>query len=160
VAYIGGALKHAGFTDITCVDAMTNHIDDAALRRRLVELKPDAVLATAITPMIYQAQKTLEIAKEVNPHAHTILGGIHPTFMYQQVFHEAPWIDYIVRGEGEQIIAELPQYLRDGTALATRRDIKGIAFVEDGPVVATPARPPVHLPLLQPVDVLAQVPHA
>ena len=53
VAYIGGALKHAGFTDITFVDAMTNHIDDESLRRRLIELRPDAVLATAITPMIY-----------------------------------------------------------------------------------------------------------
>lgn len=143
VAYIGGALKHAGFTDITFVDAMTNHIDDEALRRRLIELRPDAVLATAITPMIYQAQRTLEIAREVNPAAHTILGGIHPTFMYQQVFSEAPWIDYIVRGEGEEIIVELMQHLRDGTAHATRRDIRGIAFVEDGNVVATAARPPI-----------------
>lgn len=143
VAYIGGALKHAGFTDITFVDAMTNHIDDEALRRRLAELRPDAVLATAITPMIYQAQRTLEIAREVNPAAHTILGGIHPTFMYQQVFSEAPWIDYIVRGEGEEIIVELMQHLRDGTALATRQDIRGIAYVDKGNVVATAARPPI-----------------
>lgn len=143
VAYIGGALKHAGFTDITFVDAMTNHIDDESLRRRLAELRPDAVLATAITPMIYQAQRTLEIAREVNPAAHTILGGIHPTFMYQQVFSEAPWIDYIVRGEGEEIIVELMQHLRDGTAQATRQDIRGIAYVDNGNVVATAARPPI-----------------
>ena len=59
VAYIGGALKAAGFTDITFVDAMTNYIDDAALAQKFRELKPDAVLATAITPMIFQAQRTL-----------------------------------------------------------------------------------------------------
>ncbi len=143
VAYIGGALKSAGFTDITFVDAMTNHIDDEALRRRLTELAPDAVLATAITPMIYQAQRTLQIAREVNPAVHTVLGGIHPTFMYQQVFQEAPWIDYIVRGEGEEIAVELMSAIRDGSVLATRRDIRGIAFIDEGQVVATPARPPI-----------------
>ena len=32
-----------------------------------------------------------------------MLGGMHATFMYQQVLAEAPWIDVIVRGEGEEI---------------------------------------------------------
>jgi anaerobic magnesium-protoporphyrin IX monomethyl ester cyclase len=143
VAYIGGALKAAGFDDITFVDAMTNHIDDKALAERLRQLNPDAVLATAITPMIYQAQKTLQIAREVNPAVRTILGGIHPTFMYQQVFAEAPWIDYIVRGEGEEVAVELLSAIRDGTDRERRREIRGIAFLDDGQVVATPARSPI-----------------
>ena len=33
VAYIGGALKSAGYDNIRFVDAMTNHIDDDELRR-------------------------------------------------------------------------------------------------------------------------------
>ena len=37
----------------------------------------------------------------------TVLGGIHATFMYQQVLTEAPWIDAIVRGEGEEILVNL-----------------------------------------------------
>lgn len=143
VAYIGGALKAAGFDDITFVDAMTNHIDDDHLRERLRQLQPDAVLATAITPMIYQAQRTLQIAREVNPDVRTVLGGIHPTFMYQQVFSEAPWIDYIVRGEGEIVAVNLMNAIRAGTDRETRREIKGIAFLEDGNVVATPAEPPI-----------------
>lgn len=143
VAYIGGALKHAGFHDITFIDAMTNHIADDVLRERLRALNPDVVMTTAITPMIYQAQRTLEIAREVNPAVRTILGGIHPTFMYQQVFAEAPWTDYIVRGEGEEIAVELLEAIRDGTDAHTKHEIRGIAFVEDGRVVATPARPPI-----------------
>jgi anaerobic magnesium-protoporphyrin IX monomethyl ester cyclase len=143
VAYIGGALKHAGFHDITFIDAMTNHIADDDLRQRLRALAPDVVMTTAITPMIYQAQRTLQIAREVNPTVRTILGGIHPTFMYQQVFAEAPWTDYIVRGEGEEIAVELLEAIRDGTDLATRHEIRGIAFIEDGRVVATAARPPI-----------------
>jgi anaerobic magnesium-protoporphyrin IX monomethyl ester cyclase len=142
VAYVGGALKQAGFANIRFVDAMTNHIEDEALRKIIAQNKPDVVLATAITPMIYQAQRTLQLAKEAAPGVITVLGGIHPTFMYSQVFGEAPWIDYIVRGEGEEIAVELMQAIRDGTHTARRQAIRGIAYLDDeGRVVATPARP-------------------
>jgi anaerobic magnesium-protoporphyrin IX monomethyl ester cyclase len=141
VAYIGGALKGAGFTNLRFIDAMTNHIDDAYLEQIIRHNAPDVVLATAITPMIYQAQKTLEVARRAAPGCVTVLGGIHPTFMYSQVLGEAPWIDYIVRGEGEEIIVELLRAIEDGSHLAARRTIQGIAFLEDGKVVATPARP-------------------
>ena len=79
-------------------------------------------MATAITPMIYKAQNTLKIAKEAAPDAVTILGGIHPTFMYAQVLSEAPWIDYIVRGEGEEIIVELMHSIEAGTDKRDRAD--------------------------------------
>lgn len=141
VAYIGGALKRHGFTNLRFVDAMTNHITDDQLEELIRRNEPDVVMATAITPMIYQAQKTLEIARQAAPACVTILGGIHPTFMYAQVLGEAPWIDYIVRGEGEEIIVELIQAIADGRDRSLRRTIRGIAFLEDGQVVATPARP-------------------
>ena len=62
----------------------------------------------------------------------TVLGGIHPTFMYAQVLAEAPWIDYIVRGEGEEIVVNLLQAIDDGTRRRTeRRSIQGIAYLDD-----------------------------
>jgi anaerobic magnesium-protoporphyrin IX monomethyl ester cyclase len=141
VAYLGGALKGAGFTNLRFVDAMTNHIDDEQLALIIRRNAPDVVLATAITPMIYQAQKTLEVARRAAPGCVSVLGGIHPTFMYSQVLAEAPWIDYIVRGEGEEIIVELMRAIQDGSHRLVRRNIQGLAFLEDGQVVATPARP-------------------
>jgi anaerobic magnesium-protoporphyrin IX monomethyl ester cyclase len=143
VAYIGGALKHAGFANVRFVDAMTNHISDEALTEIIRKNQPDVVLATAITPMIYQAQRTLQIAREINPNVKTILGGVHPTFMYAQVLGEAPWIDYVVRGEGEEIIVNLMRAIEAGTDARDRRDITGIAYLEGGQVVATPAHPPI-----------------
>ncbi len=141
VAYVGGALKTAGITNIRFVDAMTNYIPDDKLAEMIRALNPDVVMATAITPMIYQAQTTLKIAREAAPNAITILGGIHPTFMYAQVLSEAPWIDYIVRGEGEEITVNLMRAIQDGTHLEKRREIKGLAFLDDGQLVATPAHP-------------------
>ncbi|MFW5680662.1 MAG: magnesium-protoporphyrin IX monomethyl ester anaerobic oxidative cyclase [Pseudomonadota bacterium] len=141
VAYIGGALKAVGITNIRFVDAMTNDIDDEKLAEIIRANQPDVVLATAITPMIYKAQSTLEIAKREMPNAIAVLGGIHPTFMYAQVLSEAPWIDYIVRGEGEEIVVNLLKAIERGTHLEERREIKGLAYLDGEQLVATPAHP-------------------
>ena len=50
VAYLSGPLRRAGFDDITFIDAMTENIADEELARRMVELQPDFVGVTAITP--------------------------------------------------------------------------------------------------------------
>src|SRR5512139_3612040 len=106
VAYLAGHLRAAGFDDITFIDAMTNNLTDEQLRARMEELKPDVVGVTAITPSIYKAEEVLKIASEVAPKAVRVLGGIHATFMYKQVLSEAPWVDVIVRGEGEEIFRD------------------------------------------------------
>ncbi len=143
VPYVGGALKTAGFNDVRFVDAMTFYIEDAELAEIIRDYQPDVVLATAITPMIYKSQSTLRLVKEICPRAKTIMGGVHPTYMYREVLGEAPWIDYIIRGEGEEITVNLMRAIADGTDELNRRNILGIAFLEDGKIVATPAHPPI-----------------
>ncbi|MEZ5792933.1 MAG: magnesium-protoporphyrin IX monomethyl ester anaerobic oxidative cyclase [Nitratireductor sp.] len=144
VAYLAGSLKQVGFEDIHFLDAMTNDLSEEELRKRLIELQPDIIGCTAITPSIYTAERCLEIAKEVCPSAIRVLGGIHATFMYKQVFSEAPWVDVIVRGEGEEIFAEFVQAVDSGRWPQERHAIRGLAFIEpDGSIVATPAAPTV-----------------
>ncbi len=89
-AYIAGALKTAGFDDVHFIDAMTNDLPDEVIAERLAALQPDVVGTTAITPSIYTAERLLEIARDTVPNALRVLGGIHATFMYQQVLTEAP----------------------------------------------------------------------
>ena len=139
VAYLAGHLKGAGFDDIHFIDAMTNHISDEDLRAKLIELQPDVVGTTAITPAIYVAETVLQIAREAVPSAVTVLGGIHGTFMYKQVLSEAPWIDVIVRGEGEEIFLNLIGCIAEGRWPAERRSINGLAFIDGEEIRATPA---------------------
>lgn len=143
VAYLSGALKAKGFTDIHFIDAMSFDLGEDELRRRIVAIAPDVVGATAITPSIYKAERVLAIAKDVRPDIVTVLGGVHATFMYRQVLAEAPWIDAIVRGEGEDIMVQLIQSLEAGRWPAGRAEIKGLAYSENGKVVATAAAPTV-----------------
>ncbi|MFN8566699.1 MAG: hypothetical protein U0Z44_04090 [Kouleothrix sp.] len=55
---------------------------------------------------------------------------------------EAPWIDYIVR-EGEEIIVNLVRMIGQGRESGEQEhhSVRGIAFVEDGKLVATQAHP-------------------
>ncbi|MGB3469582.1 MAG: cobalamin-dependent protein [Erythrobacter sp.] len=90
VAYLTGPLKRAGFDDIHFIDAMTENISDEELQARILQLQPDAVGVTSITPSIYAAERVLEIAAYSAPNAVRVLGGVHATFMYKQVLSEAP----------------------------------------------------------------------
>ncbi len=148
VAYLTGYLKAGGYHDVIFVDAMTNHLDDEQVRAKIVELKPDIVGCTAITPAIYKAERLLQVAKEVSPAIVTVLGGIHGTFMYPQVLKEAPWIDCVVRGEGEQVFLNLVRAVDDGSFQADHNVVRGIAFADNsaeggGKIISTPAEPPI-----------------
>ncbi len=139
VAYLTGHLRQAGFDDIHFIDAMTHHVDDNTLRSRLADLQPDLIGVTSITPSIYVAEEVLKIASEVAPQAVRVLGGVHATFMFRQVLSEAPWIDVIVRGEGEEIMVNLAEAVRDGRWPADRKTIKGLAFRDGEEIVSTQA---------------------
>jgi anaerobic magnesium-protoporphyrin IX monomethyl ester cyclase len=143
VAYIAGQLKAHGYKDVRFIDAMTDHMENDVLEQELRRARPDVVMCTAITPAIYKAQETMQLVKRILPGAVTVLGGIHGTFMYGQVLSEAPWIDYIIRGEGEEIAVEFIKALDRGRLPAERESIKGLAFLKDGKPFATPAHPPV-----------------
>ena len=75
------------------------------------------------------------------------MGGIHPTYMYREVLGEAPWIDFIIRGEGEEISVNLMHAIAAGKHHQDRESILGLAYLDDnGDVVATPAHPPIRGP--------------
>jgi len=144
VAYLTGYLKAAGYHDVTFVDAMTHHLSDEQVRERIRQVQPDVIGCTAITPAIYKAETLLKIAKEEMPQAVTVLGGIHATFMYPQVLKEAPWIDCVVRGEGEHVFLNLVQAIESGRFATDPGGVCGIAYgAADGQIVATAAEPPI-----------------
>jgi anaerobic magnesium-protoporphyrin IX monomethyl ester cyclase len=139
VAYLTGSLRRAGFDDIHFIDAMTDNIADADLGQRMAAIDPDVVGVTSITPSIYRAEDVLKLARDHCPRAVRMMGGVHATFMFKQVLSEAPWVDVIVRGEGEEILTELMLCVQDGRWPTDRHKIKGIAFAEGDQIVATPA---------------------
>ena len=143
VAYLAGSLKKAGYDRVTFIDAMTNDLSDDTLAARLTELQPDIVGVTSITPSIYVAEEVLKIAARTVPNALRVIGGVHATFMYKQVLTEAPWIDVVVRGEGEEIFVNLVRAVAEGKWLEQRATIMGLAYLDKDKIIATPAAPTV-----------------
>ncbi|MHB8868212.1 MAG: radical SAM protein [Thermoleophilia bacterium] len=127
--YIAGHLRAAGF-DPVIYDAMSADHDLATIEGRLREEMPDAVLTTSFTASTPAAIELLRVAKRVaadqGREVVTGLGGVHATFMYEEILAGAgEAVDYCFRGEGELTAVELFTALRDGTDLAA---VHGLAF--------------------------------
>jgi anaerobic magnesium-protoporphyrin IX monomethyl ester cyclase len=142
--YLAGAVRQAGFEPLI-YDAMTKRVGFKEIASKIAEVKPDYVATSAITSTTPDALKILKTAKEINNNIVTILGGVHPSFMYKEALAN-DYVDYVVRGEGEETLKELL------TALETKTDleaVKGIAYRQGSKVVTTPPRP-----LIQDLDSL------
>jgi|Deesub1362A_J573_1020465.scaffolds.fasta_scaffold00013_49 anaerobic magnesium-protoporphyrin IX monomethyl ester cyclase len=134
--YLGGAVREAGFEPIV-YDAMTKRHSLETIAKKIADVNPDYVATTAITATVLDALEVLRVAKEINPDIITIIGGVHPTFLYDEVL-ENKYVDYVVRGEGEETIKELLLALEGGRGLDR---VRGIAYRSGRQVITTSARP-------------------
>ena len=125
VAYIGGALKTAGITNIRFVDAMTNYIPDdklAEMIRQIAARRGDGHRHHADDlPGAEDAADRPGSGAELHHHPRR-----HPSDLHVRPgAQRSAWIDYIVRGEGEEITVNLMRAIQDGTHLRERRDDQG-----------------------------------
>jgi anaerobic magnesium-protoporphyrin IX monomethyl ester cyclase len=139
--YIAGALRQRGY-EAEVYDAMSLEHSPAEIRHRLEASRPHVVATTAITSSYYATVEVLRIAKEVDPSVITVLGGVHPTFCYDDVLRSHPQeIDFIVRGEGEITMVELVAALAERADYPALARVPGLAFLQDGNIVTTLPRP-------------------
>lgn len=135
--YIAGELEKSGY-EVEIYDAMSKFHTFEQIREKIRSSKPDFVGVTAITATINDAINVLKTAKQELPDVVTLLGGVHPTFCYEEIFsNESEWVDYCVLGEGEITTPDLLDAHRKGHAL---RSVSGIAFVQDGKIISTEPR--------------------
>jgi len=129
--YLGGVLEHNGY-EVQVLDLLVSKYSKDKIRVALEEYQPDIVGVTAVTMNYHGASDILKYCKSVNPDIITVIGGPHVTFAAVETLIEAPWIDIVVRGEGEQTMLDIV----GGKKLD---HIDGIAFRSDG-VQLTPDR--------------------
>jgi anaerobic magnesium-protoporphyrin IX monomethyl ester cyclase len=102
------------------------------------EYKPDIVGATAVTMNVNKALKILKDYKEANQSVITMMGGPHATFDAENILRDNPYVDFIVRGEGEITLTALLDTIRAGSGL---KDVLGISFRQNGKIIHTENRP-------------------
>ena len=108
-------------------------------KRILEEIKDALCLGISVItgPMIRETVAISKAIKAWNPEFPIILGGWHPSLLPGQTL-EAPYVDIIVRAQGEESMLQIAERLRDGAPL---NDVLGIGFKVDGKLHLTPERP-------------------
>jgi anaerobic magnesium-protoporphyrin IX monomethyl ester cyclase len=135
--YLAGAVRSAGF-DAEIYDAMTKFVGYEEVEKRIIDSRPDFVAVSTITCTVIDAIKVVELAKRINPEIITIMGGVHASFMYEEMFSESRSIDFIIRGEAEKTIVEL---LKAITSKGDLDKVAGIVYKHGDSIKANPSRP-------------------
>jgi radical SAM superfamily enzyme YgiQ (UPF0313 family) len=141
---LGRPLRDAGY-EVQIVDAKW----EPDLETRLPELLRDAV-CMGVSGMTGHSVKdglwASGLAKQVRPDLPVVWGGWHTSFVARQAVLD-PRIDVAVKGQAERSFVEVLEALRGERPL---REVRGIAFREDGQAVETPDRLPVDVNELPP----------
>lgn len=145
LAYAAAAAENAGH-EARIFDAMNKNATFDDIRIQVESFRPDVVMSLDYLPVtgaistatVPAALECLAIAKQIDPSIVTIIGGPHPTFLYQEILEEVPGrVDFVLRGEMEETLPELLAALSDGPL----DGVRGIAYLKDGTAHATPMRP-------------------
>jgi anaerobic magnesium-protoporphyrin IX monomethyl ester cyclase len=125
-------------TEVGVVDCQAEGKDWVELERSIESFSPSMVATSGFTCNAYVCARVAETAKKVNDKIVTVVGGQHFSSIPEESLRDIPEIDYIVRGEGEETLAELIRTLERGKAVA---DVRGLSFRSNGGIVHTPPRP-------------------
>ncbi|MEA2027967.1 MAG: magnesium-protoporphyrin IX monomethyl ester anaerobic oxidative cyclase [Campylobacterota bacterium] len=139
--YIGGSLLDEGY-EVELLDADYDNQSLDEIMAYLQNYQPDCVLmghsgSTSAHPIIMEITQAI---KAYNKDIITIYGGVFPSYHFVEIFKYENSIDYIVRGEGEEIIKNLFSALHQGGDLA---QVEGVVYKENGALVITPTPKPI-----------------
>ena len=108
------------------------------VRDTIKEFRPDIVGISVLTVETPSALKISKIVKEYNPDVPVVWGGVHPSFISEDVISYNP-VDFVVRGEGEEIFLNLCKAIEKGKN--DFNDILGITYIKDGKIKHNPNHP-------------------
>jgi anaerobic magnesium-protoporphyrin IX monomethyl ester cyclase len=158
LAYLAGAASETGH-EARIFDAMNKRLSFDEIRQEIESFQPDVVMTLDYLPVtgaistatVPDALKIMNIAKDVNPSIVTMLGGPHPSFMFEEILEDKEnRVDFILKGEPEQTLKQLLAAIPEGTA----KSVKGIAYREGDQVVSN-----VNQPHLKDLDSLSPAWH-
>ena len=137
IGYIAAYLeKH----DIRCavIDEEIYDVTPEKLREAVSGLsQPYVIGVSCLTAHVGRGYKIAEMIKETLPEAIVIFGGLHPSTLPEEALSTG-FVDYVVRGEGEEVMLHLYRALRgDGDPIS----IRGVSYIRDGVIYNNPDSP-------------------
>ncbi|MBU4296420.1 MAG: B12-binding domain-containing radical SAM protein [Desulfobulbaceae bacterium] len=107
------------------------------LAKVIKQIKPDLIGLSAMAWQYDTCIKIAHLIKELRPEVKIVIGGYHATLMYEEIANsaEAKWIDFMIRGEGEEACRRLVNALDNRDDLAA---IASLSFKKDGVFIHNP----------------------
>ena len=87
----------------------------------LADIEPLAADIVGLAVYIWNKEQCLALSqmiKAVRPNCKIVLGGPEVSFNAPDILRNNPHIDYVIQGEGEQVLAQLAAAIADGTSTA------------------------------------------
>lgn len=136
LSYIASFLEKYGH-EVKIIDSLVKNLEIKDINKEMKKFNADVIGVTSMTPSIFNALSIIKNAKEINPNCLSVLGGPHPTAMDIETLKENPFVDVIIRGEGEITFKEL---------LETKKkdefsNIRGITYRDNNKIVKNENRP-------------------
>lgn len=133
-ALIATSLREAGHEAFVADLILQRDRVTEAVKEVLAEYQPALVALSAMSFQFATAKRVAEIVKEVDPEIKTVLGGYHATLVGEEMKPDgegAPF-DFICRGEGDQVLAELATALEKDTPPS---QVPNLSFRDNGTFV-------------------------
>jgi anaerobic magnesium-protoporphyrin IX monomethyl ester cyclase len=134
---LAGALRQSGYEPLVIDGSLVPDY-----RRRVRDAVQDCLcfgVSLLTGPMILDAIEISRAVKKERPDLPVIFGGWHPTLRTAETLRE-PFVDIVVRRQGEATLIELLDRLKCGRSLDL---IPGCWFKRDGRIIENPDRPTV-----------------
>lgn len=137
LAYIASMLLKHGYNTFA-IDFNISGFNPRVLKNILEKESPHIIGISSHTETYTNSLRIAQVAKQMVPDIIVVMGGTHPTIMYNEVVQEKD-VDVVVIGEGEYTMLELANCLiRKKGNLAK---VKGIAYRQNGNIKTTSERP-------------------
>ncbi|MBW2170815.1 MAG: radical SAM protein [Deltaproteobacteria bacterium] len=127
-------LKNHGFSGRILGDLANSPLKPRDLAKVIHTEQPLAVGFTAYQQNIEQIRLWARYTKKVSPGSKVILGGPQVTFMPAEALGHMPEVDFLCRGEGEEVMLGLAQALSNGAEISR---VPGLCFLREDEVVET-----------------------
>jgi radical SAM superfamily enzyme YgiQ (UPF0313 family) len=119
------------------------------LLQAVEEERPDVLGLNCSTHTFQDTIEFMRQASESLSDAWMVLGGYHSTFTAEHILRDYPFIDYIIKGEGEFALVQLLDCLEAGEE---PDKVDGISYLRDGEYVDNPLALIEDLDALPPLD--------
>ena len=137
ILYCAGVLMEAGI-EVSLLDQPAKRFSLDQTVNWVKKEDPDIIGFSVLLSVAKEAPKIAERVKAENPNITVVFGSHHATFNAERILEKYPFVDIVVRGEGEHTSLEIARCLEKQRALD---NVKGVTFRKNGMIVSNPDRP-------------------